>query len=62
MNALQEELDKINEMTQIEMARLYRFAPSGHAYFITGTPLQVAFNTRFKRLGAFTPEISRAIG
>lgn len=49
----------INQMSQVEMARLHRFAPSGHIYFIGGTVLNDYFKSKFKGM---TPEISKAIG
>lgn len=33
-----EEIERINQMSQIEMARLWRFAPSGHPYFDKSKP------------------------
>lgn len=56
---LQEEKDKIDKMSQTEMARLWRFAPSGHPYFVTGSPLFEHFNKRFK---GFTTAISKEVG
>jgi hypothetical protein len=58
----QEEIDKINSMSHIEMAHLYRFAPAGHPYFIAGSPLSEAFYKRWNELGRMTPAISKAIG
>jgi len=60
--AQQAEIDKINNMTQIEMARLWRFAPSGHPYFDSRLPYYEVFAARFRELGGFTPGISKAIG
>lgn len=59
--AQQREFDKINEMTHLEMARRYRFAVSGDPYFDNTLPYYKVFNERFKMLGGFTPEISKAI-
>ena len=56
------EFDKIDNMTQEEMARLYRFAPSGHKYFNRNLPYAEYFIKRFKELGGMTPEISKRIG
>jgi len=56
------EIDKINKMSQVEMARLWRFAPSGHPYFDTTKPFFEMFKKRFHELGGFTPEISKLIG
>ena len=56
------EIEKINKMSQIEMARLWRFAPSGHPWFDSTKPHHKIFAKRFKELGGFTPEISKALG
>lgn len=62
----QAEIDKhietINNLSQIECARLHRFAPSGHPYFDSHLPLYQVFLERFTSLGGMTPEISKAIG
>ena len=55
-------LREIEGMDQVEMARLLRFAPSGHPAFVTGSPEAEAFDRRFKELGGMTPEISKRIG
>lgn len=52
----------IDEMSQREMARLWRFAPTGHPVFRGDLPLSNYFDKRFKELGGFTPEISKSIG
>jgi len=57
-----EEIEVINKMSQIEMARLWRFAPPEHRYFDRTKPFFKAFNERFKELGGFTPKISRLMG
>lgn len=51
----------IDNMTQEDMARLWRFAPAGHPYFNpTENPeLCDYFHTNFK---GFTPELSKKIG
>ena len=56
---IQEWKDKIDEMPQEEMARLWRFAPSGHPIFDNTLPLFEYFQTKFK---GFTPAISKKIG
>lgn len=56
------EIEKINNMSHIEMARLWRFAPSGHKYFDSSLPYFDIFNKRFKAFGGFTPKISKLIG
>jgi len=55
-------IETINQMSQMEMASLWRHAPSGHPYFDTSKPFFKVFDKRFKELGGFTPEISKAIG
>jgi len=53
----------INKLTQIECARLHRFAPAGHPYFRNDIALvSNAFEARFKAVGGMTPEISKLIG
>lgn len=58
---LQKHKEKIDGMGREEMARLWRFAPSGHPYFKTG-PVYDYFNERFTSLGGMSPEISKKIG
>lgn len=58
----EEEIEKINNMSQIEMAKLWRFAPSGHSYFDSSKPFFDVFEKRFNELGRFTPTISKSIG
>lgn len=54
--------EQINQMSRIEMAYLWRFAPSGHPYFDDRKPFYKVFKKRFMHdLGGFTPEISKAI-
>lgn len=56
------EKNKIDAMTQMDMARLWRFAPNGHPYFDTHLPLYEHFAKRFKLLGGFTPIVSKTLG
>ncbi len=62
----EEEIEKhkkdIDSMSQVEMARLHRFAPVGHVYFRADLPLYGYFEKRFKELGGMTPQISKEIG
>lgn len=51
---------KIDAMDQIEMARLWRFAPIGSP-ILSGDTGQY-FSVRFKSLGGMTPEVSKYIG
>jgi len=53
---------KINSMSHIEMARLYRFAKSGHTYFDSTLPLNEIFMKRFREFSGMTTEISKTIG
>lgn len=62
MKAEEEEIKKINSMSQIEMARLWRFAYVGHDYFNSKLPFFKVFEERFKKLGGMTPAISKEIG
>lgn len=52
----------IDKMSHLEMARMWRFAPSGHPYFDSRYPLFNYFEARFKSLGGMTPEISKQLG
>lgn len=55
-------IESINQMLQMEMARLWRFAPAGHPYFDCSKPFFEVFDKRFTELGGFTPEISKSLG
>ncbi len=55
-------IETINQMSQEEMASLWRFAPSGHSYFDKTKPFFKVFDKQFKKLGGFTPAISKALG
>ncbi len=59
---VQEEINKINKMSQLDMASLHRFAPLGHEYFDTTKPYWEHFNKRFKELGGMSSSISKTIG
>lgn len=56
-----EQKKEIDEMTQIQACRLWRFAPSGHPYFVSDTEVYTYFKKRFDELGGMTPEISKLI-
>lgn len=58
----EKEIEKINQMSQEDMAYLWRNAPSGHLYFDSTKPYWEIFDKRFKKLGGFTPAISKSIG
>jgi len=53
------EQSMIDAMSQLEMARLWRYAPSGHKYFVSGTSINDYFQSKFK---GFTPAISKRLG
>ena len=53
------EKEKIDKMSQSEMAKFWRFAPSGHPYFNRTLPLYEHFRKRFK---GFTPQLSKEVG
>ena len=57
----QADIDRIGEMSREDMCRLWRHAPAGHPYFVTGSPENDAFTKRFDELGRFSPAISKAI-
>jgi len=59
---IQKHKEKIDQMSREEMCSLWRFAPSGHPYFVSGTELQEYFDKRFKELGGFSPAVSKKIG
>jgi hypothetical protein len=50
---------EIEALSQLEMARLWRFAPPGHPYFNKTLPYFEIFNNRFH---GFTPQISKRLG
>jgi hypothetical protein len=56
-------IEHINNMTHIELASMWRFAPSGHIYFDKQYPqLYEAFKKRFDSFGGMTPEVSKEVG
>ena len=56
------EVEKISQMSQLEMARIWRFSPPGCIYFNEELPYYDMFVARFKKLGGMTPEISKRLG
>ena len=57
------EKEKIDKMSQREMAHLWRFAPSGHPYFNReNRELVEHFDKKFKEKGGMTSAISKSIG
>ena len=56
---LEQHKKDIDAISQEDMARLWRFAPSGHPYFVYDTELWKYFNSKFQ---GFTPELSNKIG
>lgn len=59
---IENEKKNIDTMSQIEMARLWRFAAAGHIYFDRRIPLADYFQKRFQGLGGMTTGISKTIG
>ena len=57
-----DEKKQIDGMSQMEIARLWRFSPSGHPFFDDRLPLFKHFKKRFEELGGFTPAISKQLG
>ena len=57
-----EHIELINTLSQLDMARLVRFAPAGHIYFDMTKPYSQIFHKRFKELGGMTTVISKRIG
>jgi hypothetical protein len=55
-------VDEINELSYLEMAKLWRFAPVGHSYFDMRKPYWNVFKKRFQELGGMTSIISKQIG
>jgi len=58
----QKMIDDINKMTHMEMAMLWRFAPTGHPFFDHTLPYYAIFKKRYDEFGGMTPEISKKIG
>ena len=54
--------EDIDKLSQMDMARLWRFAPPGHVYFNGSGPLAHYFGQKFKEKGGMTSDISKAIG
>lgn len=60
---LMEKVEKeINALSHEEMARLYRFAPTGHKYFDISGSYWLLFEKRFRSFGGMTIEMSKRIG
>lgn len=59
---IEEHKAKIDTLSQLEMARLWRFVRAGHPYFNSELPLYEHFKARFEKLGGMTPEISKQLG
>jgi len=54
--------EKIDQMSQYEIAYQIRYAISGHKYFDCTYPYYEYLMKRFKELGGMTPEISKQLG
>lgn len=53
------QINKINQMSRVEMAHIWRFTPAGDPVFLG--PIGAAFEQRFRKLGGFSPEINKQI-
>ena len=62
MNERKRVIEEINSLSHLEMARLWRFAPSGHTFFDADLPYYKVFAARFTELGGMTPTVSKTIG
>ena len=54
-------VEEVEQMTRLELCRLWRFAPAGE-FWRHGDPVAEAAEKRLKTLGGFSPEISKQIG
>jgi len=60
---IEREKKLIQNLSQVEMARLHRFAHAGHKYFNNeNQEVSNFFQEEFNRKGGMTPEISKRIG
>ena len=59
---LQEWEEKIKFMSHFEMARMWRFSPSGHPVFSSQYRLFKQFEEKFNELGGMTTAISKRLG
>jgi hypothetical protein len=57
--SIEDDKKEIDEMSQEEMCRLWRFAPTGYRLFIG--ELGFYFEKKLREKGGFTPEISRKL-
>ncbi len=55
-------MKRIDKMSHVEMAHLWRFAPSGHPVFENDSEIFRRFQERFKSFGGMTTEVSKRIG
>ena len=62
MNERKRVIEEINNLSHEEMARLWRFVPSGHTFFDADLPYYTVFAARFEELGGMTPTLSKVIG
>jgi len=60
-NDIKRHEEAIDKLSHAQMARLWRYGPAGHLYFVSG-PLHEYFMKRFDSFGGMTPGISKAIG
>ena len=60
-----EEIDQmkkeIKNMSRWQIADMIRYEPSGHAFFRSDFPLYDILMARFKEMGGWSPDLSKAI-
>lgn len=61
LDQIQEWKDKIDNMSHLEMARMWRFSSVDHPVFSERYSLFKYFDSRFKRLGGMTSKVSKAL-
>jgi len=63
MKTEQEKIKEINNMSHLELARIWRFAPSGDEMLDMTKPYSKIIEHRlFEEFNGFTPKISKALG
>ena len=59
---IEEQLQIIARLPHETLARLHRFSPAGHPYFVRESKMHAAFKAAFQGYGGMTPTVSKAIG
>ena len=60
--ASEQDRERIEAMSHVEMAGLWRFSPPGTPYFDSRYEVCRLFSERFARLGGMTTAVSKRIG